>query len=356
MSATIGLAGPPRFVRELLVEAAENLAAAATELDALVVHGSQAALGAIETCEDEGDRILHDLFTAVRGGRLVGPDRELFVTLGQAVDDVLDAVDEVAWCWDRRPLGPAADALLPLRDTVRASARAARHADDPTAREQRIARSREMHTDARGCLRDARRRLLVEQDDPQVALAGDALLRRVESASLPPGAFESGSSATSCRCRHRHRRHRRSRRPRRRSRDRCVDEPSALLRAGAGRRRVEPVLDLRRRAVAGHRSRRSRLPARSRRAAPAGPSAQRRRAGRGPAWTAGARAGLTPKRRASVVQRHRSRLSQIPSRTLATVSHASTAASSVSKMSFQRITVMGSMPMANSDVTAERTS
>ena len=39
----------------------------------------------------------------------------------------------------------------------------------------------------------------------------------------------------------------------------------------------------------------------------------------------------------------------MPSSTFATVSHASTAASSVSKMSFQRITIIGSMPLANRD-------
>ena len=45
----------------------------------------------------------------------------------------------------------------------------------------------------------------------------------------------------------------------------------------------------------------------------------------------------------------------MPSSTLAAVSHASTAASSDSKMSFQRITTIGSMPSANSDATASRT-
>ena len=45
----------------------------------------------------------------------------------------------------------------------------------------------------------------------------------------------------------------------------------------------------------------------------------------------------------------------MPSSTLAAVSHASTAASSDSKMSFQRITTIGSMPSTNSDATASRT-
>ena len=50
------------------------------------------------------------------------------------------------------------------------------------------------------------------------------------------------------------------------------------------------------------------------------------------------------------------RLIDIPSSTFATVSQASTDSSSVSKMSFQRISIIGSMPFANSDATAARTS
>ena len=44
----------------------------------------------------------------------------------------------------------------------------------------------------------------------------------------------------------------------------------------------------------------------------------------------------------------------MPSSTLATVSQASTADSSVSKMSFQRITIIGSMPVTNRSAMAER--
>lgn len=180
MSPTVGLERSPRHLRELLEEAAQNLAAVANQLDALVMRPSQAALERIEASEAEGDRIFHDLLVAVQASRRAGPDRVRFVTLGQALEDVLDSVNDLAWCWTRRPLTPAADALLALRDTVRAAARAARHADDTAGREHRIALSRATHADARAHLRNARRRLLVQQDDPQLAIAGDALLRRVE--------------------------------------------------------------------------------------------------------------------------------------------------------------------------------
>ena len=49
-------------------------------------------------------------------------------------------------------------------------------------------------------------------------------------------------------------------------------------------------------------------------------------------------------------------LSVMPSSTLATRSQASTDSSSVSKMSFQRITTIGSIPWANNCATAVRTS
>ena len=49
------------------------------------------------------------------------------------------------------------------------------------------------------------------------------------------------------------------------------------------------------------------------------------------------------------------RLIDIPSSTFATVSQASTDSSSVSKMSFQRISIIGSMPFAKSEATAART-
>ena len=50
----------------------------------------------------------------------------------------------------------------------------------------------------------------------------------------------------------------------------------------------------------------------------------------------------------------RPRLSAMPSSMCATVSQASTDASRQSKMSFQRITTIGSMPLANSEATASR--
>ena len=67
-------------------------------------------------------------------------------------------------------------------------------------------------------------------------------------------------------------------------------------------------------------------------------------------------AGLSGPSRARPGSRRQpcARLIEIPSSTFATVSQASTASSSVSKISFQRIRTSGSMPFANSPATAAR--
>ena len=69
----------------------------------------------------------------------------------------------------------------------------------------------------------------------------------------------------------------------------------------------------------------------------------------------GAPTDTRARQRAEVAAQARRR-SVMPSSTWATVSHASTAASSDSKMSFQRITTIGSMPPANSEATPSRCS
>ena len=78
-----------------------------------------------------------------------------------------------------------------------------------------------------------------------------------------------------------------------------------------------------------------------------------RRHDRGQAGAPGALRGVGGRaaRRRAARRPLAARLRVMPSSTLATVSQASTADSSVSKMSFQRITIIGSMPFANSDAT-----
>lgn len=181
MNTAIGLERLPRQIHLLLDEATTNLVGAANELDVLVQHGSPATLQAIELHEDEGDRIVHELISVVRASRRAGPDRERVIALAQAIDDVIDAVNELGWAWSRRPLGRLTDLMLQVRDTARASAHAVRTVEHATAREQELDRCREAGRDAHASARAARVWLLVEQDDPDLAVAGHHLLGRADA-------------------------------------------------------------------------------------------------------------------------------------------------------------------------------
>ena len=187
MTATIGLARLPHAAVALLDEAASNLRGVANDLDALAAHGPQAALPAIADREAEGDRITHDLVGVARTSLRAGPDRRAIVEVAQAIDDVIDAVDELAWSWSRRPVARLGDVLLSVRDVVRAAAAVARRieADVDLTDLGDAARA------ARGETRRARAWLLVDQQDARLAVAGHGVVTKAERcvrASLQLGA------------------------------------------------------------------------------------------------------------------------------------------------------------------------
>jgi hypothetical protein len=142
----------------------------------LVAHGPQAALSAIADREAEGDRITHDLFDVARTSLRAGPDRVDIVQLAQAIDDVVDSVDELAWSWSRRPVARLGGLLLCVRDVVRAAAAVARkiEADVDLTYLGDTARA------ARAETRRARAWLLVEQRDLRLAVAGQGVVTRAE--------------------------------------------------------------------------------------------------------------------------------------------------------------------------------
>ena len=181
MNTAIGLERLPHQIHLLLDEATTNLVGAANELDVLVQHGSAATLQAIEFHEGEGDRIVHELISVVSASRRAGPDRDRVIALAQAIDDVVDAVNELGWAWARRPLGRLRELVLGVRDTARASAHVVRAFEHPTARDQALDRCREARRDANASARAARVWLLVEQNDPVLAVAGHHLLGRAEA-------------------------------------------------------------------------------------------------------------------------------------------------------------------------------
>jgi hypothetical protein len=176
MTATIGLARLPHAAVALLDEASANLLGVANDLDGLVAHGPEAALSAIGDREAEGDRITHDLVDVARSSLRAGPDRLVIVELAQAIDDVVDSVDELAWSWSRWPVARLGELLLCIRDTVRAAAVVARRidADVDLTDLGDAARAARVET------RRARAWLLVEQEDARLAVAGHRVVTKAE--------------------------------------------------------------------------------------------------------------------------------------------------------------------------------
>ena len=180
MTPTVGLERLPRATGALLDEASANLLAIANELDVLVTHGSRDTLTAIALREQDGDRITHDLIQAARTNHRVGPDRSRIVALAQAIDDVVDAIDDLAWTWSRQPLPRLADLVLCVRDAARAAAAIANVLEDDDRRSYTLQRAAETIRAARHADRAARGWLLVEQPDPGLAIAGHALVTRAD--------------------------------------------------------------------------------------------------------------------------------------------------------------------------------
>jgi uncharacterized protein Yka (UPF0111/DUF47 family) len=181
MTATLGLERLPRPIATLLDEAAANLLAVASELDALV-HGDASSLDAIARGEDNGDRIVHDLIAAAGDSRRIGPDRAQLILLAQAVDDVVDGLETLARAWPHPPLPELADLLLALRDAARAAGHAVAAIEREAERPAWLFRCREREQEVRRLSRGARAWLLVEQPDPQLAIRGHNVLRQADAA------------------------------------------------------------------------------------------------------------------------------------------------------------------------------
>jgi uncharacterized protein Yka (UPF0111/DUF47 family) len=183
VTAAIGLERLPRAIASALEEAAANLVASADRLDELV-HGDRTAREEISRSESEGDRIFHDLVAAVGGSWRDGPRRAALIELGQAVDDVVDAVDDLAYVWTARGVGELGELLLAVRDGVRDAGHALAAIEQPRVLEARLARCRERDDEIRRLRRAARGWLLVEQSDSQLALRGHDLVEHAERVEI----------------------------------------------------------------------------------------------------------------------------------------------------------------------------
>jgi uncharacterized protein len=90
--------GKDRAFFDLFEEAAANVVRAADLLDQMLAHYPDRADLArdIVVCEQEGDRITHDVHHRLNSTFVTPIDREDVLTLVSALDDIVDLIDEVA--------------------------------------------------------------------------------------------------------------------------------------------------------------------------------------------------------------------------------------------------------------------
>ncbi len=83
---------------DLFEEAAANVVRAADLLDQMLARWPDGAGAAREivVCEQEGDRITHDIYTRINSTFVTPIDREDILELTNDLDDIVDYVDEVA--------------------------------------------------------------------------------------------------------------------------------------------------------------------------------------------------------------------------------------------------------------------
>lgn len=178
MSA-IGFERLPPSILDLLGEAVGNLAGAANDIGT-AASDPAAAHRSIELREGVGGRIVQETVEAMRRNRRNAPDRAHIVALVQAIDEVVDELEVLAWTWSRCPLPAAAELLGVVRDNARDAARTV-GPRAPQRRRRPVAGDARCQSEARLFSRRARVALLVESGEPGVALCGQRLLSRSDA-------------------------------------------------------------------------------------------------------------------------------------------------------------------------------
>ena len=156
---TIGFARLPKAVRELLSEAAGAATSAATALNTLARDPTQpAALAEIVSLEDDGDRIVHELAHTLAGARVSSQERGELLHAVEAIDGVLDGIEDAAHDLSRArnslPRERLVRATAMINDLARTSmAAAARIEEPPASREALHERAHELGDELRTELR-----------------------------------------------------------------------------------------------------------------------------------------------------------------------------------------------------------
>jgi uncharacterized protein Yka (UPF0111/DUF47 family) len=184
---TIGFARLPKTVRELLSEAARATTSAATALNTLARDATQhAALAEIVSLEDDGDRIVHELQHTLASARLASQERGELLHAIEAIDDILDAIEDAAHDLSRAAGSPPRERLVRatavINDLVRTSMAAATRIEQPPASRAALhERAYELNDELRAELRALQQIVTDDESDVLTALRATARLRQLRS-------------------------------------------------------------------------------------------------------------------------------------------------------------------------------
>jgi uncharacterized protein Yka (UPF0111/DUF47 family) len=177
----------PKAVRELLAEASRSATSAAAALKTLARDTTQrAALSEIVSLENDGDRIVHELQHTLAGARVASHERGELLHVIEAIDDILDGIEDAAHdlsrAGDSLPRERLVRVTAVISDLARTSmAAVARIEEPPASREPLHERAHELDDELRTELRALQRTVTDHESDVLVALRAAALLRQLRS-------------------------------------------------------------------------------------------------------------------------------------------------------------------------------
>jgi len=183
----LGGARLPKAVRELLSEAARAATSAATALHTLARDPTQrAALAEIVALEGDGDRIVHELRHRLAGARVASQERGELLHAIEAIDDILDGIEDAAHDPSRAGDSLARERLVRvtavINDLVRTSMAAASRIEEPPASRAALhERAHELNDELPAELRALQCTVTDDESDVLAALRATARLRQLRS-------------------------------------------------------------------------------------------------------------------------------------------------------------------------------
>jgi uncharacterized protein Yka (UPF0111/DUF47 family) len=179
----VGFARLPATLRQLLAEAVANAEAAAVALHTLAAEPRLAGRRANEVArlEGEGDRIRHDIQHELRERLVLGSERVALVGVADALDDVVDAIEDAAFRIAHAGGGLDRDRIATLaavlRDLVRVAARPLLSVEEAGSRSDALhERTHTLREELRQDLRAAKAAAFDDRVDPLDAVRAESVL------------------------------------------------------------------------------------------------------------------------------------------------------------------------------------